>query len=32
VDEEFAYERCLSRLHEMGTEEYQEKSLQKELN
>jgi len=26
-DEEFAYERCLSRLKEMQTREYQEKTL-----
>ena len=29
-DEEFAYTRCLSRLHEMQTREYQEKSMLKE--
>jgi len=28
-DEEFAYTRCLSRLREMQTKEYQEVSLQK---
>jgi protein AFG1 len=26
-DEEFAYERCLSRLKEMQTQEYKEKAL-----
>ena len=29
-DEDFAYERCLSRLKEMQTKEYQEKAMQRE--
>lgn len=31
LDEEFAFERCLSRLKEMQTLEYQEKALNKDV-
>ena len=31
-DEEFAYERCLSRMKEMQTIEYQEKAMEQQLS